>query len=214
MKAFFQTIFLLLFFSLKGLGQNTNMLSNPSFEDTPKAGEAPEGWYNCGPATETPPDVQPGAFGVVTSPHNGNTYLGLVVRDNETWEAVGQELQKSLQKDSTYELRLFLARSEIYLSNSKLTGQEANYVTPVVLQVWGGYSYCDKEELLAVSPLITHTQWKEYVLNLKPSEGNKYNYITLEAYYKTPVIFAYNGNLLLDNCSLAMKKTLKSETRF
>ncbi|HRI59483.1 MAG TPA: hypothetical protein PK228_07160, partial [Saprospiraceae bacterium] len=100
MKQLFQTVILLLF-CLKGWGQKTNMLSNPSFEDTPKTGEVPVGWYDCGAAMETPPDVQPGSFGVVSSPYDGNTYLGMVVRDNETWEAVGQQLQQLLLLDST-----------------------------------------------------------------------------------------------------------------
>jgi hypothetical protein len=205
MKALFQTTFLILIFSLKGWGQNANMLNNPSFEDTPKTGEAPSEWYNCGTENETPPDVQPGAFGVDTWPFDGDTYLGLVVRDNETWEAVGQELKNPLLKDSIYELRIFLARSELYLSTSKLTGQEANYATPVILQVWGGTEYCDRQELLANTPVVSNTNWKEFILNIIPLEEDKYDYFTLEAYYKTPVLFAYNGNILLDKCSLTKK---------
>ena len=205
MKTPFQIAFLLLLFSPCGWGQAVIPLVNPSFEDPPRASEVPSGWYDCGASGETPPDVQPGAFQVTTPPQHGNTFLGLVVRDNETWEAVGQELPQPLLKDSVYELRIFLARSALYLSTSKLTGQEANYATPVMLRVWGGSDDCDKSELLALSPLISHTDWKEYVLILSPLENDRYSYITLEAYYKTPVAFPYNGNLLLDNCSLKKK---------
>ena len=205
MKTLYLAAFLLPFFIPSGWGQTAIALINPSFEDMPRAGEAPSGWYDCGLPRETPPDVQPGSFGVDLEPYDGDTYLGLVVRDNETWEAVGQKLKEALLKDSVYELSIYLARSELYLSTSKLTGQEANYATPVMLQVWGGTGYCQKEELLAVSPLITHTDWKEYVLELKTFEKNKYDYLTLEAYYRKPVAFPYNGNLLLDNCSLTKK---------
>lgn len=204
MKALFQTAFLLLFFSLKGWGQEVIHIQNSSFEDTPKTGEAPYSWYDCGGTRETPPDVQPGSYGVDLEPYDGKTYLGMVVRDDETWEAVCHQLPLRLSKDSIYELRIFLARSEQYLSVSKLTGQEANYTTPVKLQIWGGTKFCDKYELLAVSPLINNSEWEEYILELSPKR-NIYNYITLEAYYKTPVFEAYNGNILLDKCSLTKK---------
>lgn len=37
-------------------------LNNPSFEDVPRPGQAPKGWYDCGDINfplETPPDVHP-----------------------------------------------------------------------------------------------------------------------------------------------------------
>lgn len=208
MKILLQIV-LLLFFASDGWGQQRIRLKNPSFEDKPKAGEVPSDWHDCSFNGETPPDVQPGSFQVTLPPQDGYTYLGLVVRDNETWEAVGQGLPQPLLKDSVYELRIYLARSELYFSTSRLTGQEVNYATPVILQVWGGTSYCEKAELLATSPLITHTVWKEYALEISPLEQDKYDYITLEAYYKTPTQFPYNGNLLLDNCLLTKKQENK-----
>lgn len=191
----------LLFFSLKSQGQGIIYLSNPSFEDEPKCCEAPTGWHDCGLEEESPPDIQPGSFEVNQTPAHGDTYLGLVVRDNNTCEAVGQRLPESLQYDQSYVLRVSLARSELYLSLSRSTGEEVNYATPVKLQIWGGIEYCDKRELLAESPLITHTEWQEYELNFTPRNGH-YNFITLEAQYKTPVLFPYNGNLLIDNLVL------------
>jgi hypothetical protein len=88
------------------------------------------------------------------------------------------------------------------LSLSRSTGDEANYSTPVMLRVWGGNdNWCDKEELLFQTPLITTTSWREHELLLEPQNSN-YTYLILEAYYKTPVLFSYNGNLLVDNLSL------------
>lgn len=43
--------------------------------------------------------------------------------------------------------------------------------------------------------------WREYELFLEP-QYNDYEYLILEAYYKTPVLLPYNGNLLVDNLSL------------
>lgn len=173
---------------------------NPSFEDFPKAGEAPNGWYDCGKPNETPPDVQPGAFSVTKLPSHGNTYLGLVVRDNETWEGVSQRLSRPMEKDHCYEFTMDVCRAELYLSTSKLTGQEANYATPAKLRIYGGTGFCSKAELLYETSVITNTRWLGHTFRLSPKNGN-YQYIFFEAYYKTPVLFPYNGNILLDNAS-------------
>lgn len=173
---------------------------NPSFEDIPKSGEAPVGWYDCGKPGETPPDVQPGQFFVTKPPSHGNSYLGLVVRDNDTWEGVAQRLSRPLEKDHCYEFTMDIARAELYLSTSKLTEQEANYATPARLRIYGGTGYCSKAELLYETSVITNTRWLGHNFRLSPKQGN-YSYIFFEAYYKTPVLFPYNGNVLLDNAS-------------
>lgn len=177
-------------------------LNNPSFEDTRKCCDPPAGWYNCGPSDESPTDIQPGMFQVTLPARDGDTYLGMVVRDNNTVEAIGQRLPELLRIGKQYLLRAHLARSEMYLSLSRATGDEANYATPVMLRVWGGSeSSCDRRELLGQTPLVTTSMWREYELFLEP-QYNDYEYLILEAYYKTPVLFPYNGNLLVDNLSL------------
>lgn len=175
---------------------------NPSFEDVPKPGKTPNGWYNCGwPETqETPPDIQPGTFQVAVPPSDGNTYMGLVVRDNETYESVGQRLSRPILQNECYEFSLELCRSELYVSQSKATGQEANYVTPAKLRVWGGNGYCDRAELLYETPLVTNFRWITYSVRMHPIKGN-YAYIILEAYYKTPILFPYNGHILVDKAT-------------
>ena len=75
------------------------VLNNPSFEDAAHigviGGSGPSGWYDCpSKAGESAPDVQPGQWKVSRPPSNGATYLGLVVRDRESWEGVGQRLRR------------------------------------------------------------------------------------------------------------------------
>lgn len=200
MNALFQTAFLLLFFSLKGLGQDTIFLKNPSFEDVTGPAKVLSDWAGCDIVGETPPDIQPGSFSVKQVAQDGGTYLGLVVRDNETSEAVGQQLSMPLKAATSYSFSLYLCRSPIYLSASKATGQEVNYATPVKLRIWGGNAECDKKELLAESDMVANTDWKQYDFELEPIQFER-DFIIIEAYYKTPVLFAYNGNILLDNCS-------------
>ncbi len=173
---------------------------NPSFEDLPKCCEAPTGWYNCGKQEESPPDIQPGSFQVTKTPSHGETYLGLVVRDNETWEAVGQRINRPLEINDCYEFTLDLCRAELYLSLSRTTGEEVNYATPAKIRIWGGTGYCDKREMLYETPLITTTRWLTYTFRISPKKGS-YTYLMIEAYFKTPTLFPYNGNILVDNAS-------------
>jgi hypothetical protein len=76
-------------------------LTNPSFEDTGHS-RPPTGWKDCGSFMfpgESPPDVQPsGSWHVYKPATDGDTYLGMVVRENDTWEAVSQALSGALQK--------------------------------------------------------------------------------------------------------------------
>ncbi len=175
-------------------------LQNPSFEDiVPRQGQAPPKWFNCGEPSESPPDVQPGKYNVVKNPKHGNTYLGLVARDNGSHECVSQRLSTHLKAGSCYKFNLWLCRSEIYLSKSSVTLQDANYSTPCVINIYGGSDYSVKTQLLSVSKEISNIDWKESSFELKPNQD--ISYIIIEASHKKPVLFPYNGNILVDFAS-------------
>jgi outer membrane protein OmpA-like peptidoglycan-associated protein len=175
-------------------------LSNPSFEDMPQHSRTPVGWVDCGPLMESPPDIQPGFWGVSKAAQNGNTYLGLVVRERETWEGVSQALSRPMEKDKCYEFSLFLCRAEFYLSPlSQDARDSANFVTPAKVRIYGGFGPCDKQYLLAETKEVISHRWLEYSFKFEPIAA--YSHITIEAFYRTPVLFPYNGNVLLDNLS-------------
>lgn len=166
----------------------------------PRHSRAPRMWSDCGFPGETAPDVQPDfTFLVSKAAFNGNTYLGMVTRDNDTWESVGQLLTNSLQGNTCYEFTIKLARSLSYYSTSRTTNREANYIQPIKLRVWGGYGMCDKREMLGETPLVENPDWQQFHLKLEPSDN--YTHVILEAFYQTPSLFPYNGNLLLDDAS-------------
>ena len=180
-------------------------LINPSFEGVPEASIPPDGWRDCGQPGETPVDTQPnGTFRVYTPAKDGETYLGMVTRDTDTWESVGQMLETPLEGGVCYDFSLSLTRSESYLSRRKNEiGETGNnlvqFTQPIRLRIWGGNNYCDKKELLEETKTIDHTRWKEYKFKLKPVR--EYHFIMLEAFYMTPTLVAYNGNILVDDCS-------------
>ena len=112
MKKLYTSAFLLtLLFT--AYGQEVIPLKNPSFEDTPHHSKTPKGWENCGFEEESPPDVHPtGEFGVKKGAVHGKTYLGMVVRDNDTWECIGQRLLQPLLVDTCYHLDFLACRSK------------------------------------------------------------------------------------------------------
>lgn len=176
------------------------VLDNPSFEDMPRHSKEPRFWTNCGNPGESPPDVQPDyTFQVSKSAFDGNTYLGMVVRDNDTWEEVGQMLSSPMRQGTCYKFSIKLARSLTYYSVSREKNTPANYIEPVKLRIWGGFGKCDKRELLDESPLISNVDWQEFKFKFEPQAD--YTHFVLEAFYKTPSLFPYNGNLLLDDAS-------------
>lgn len=192
-------------------GQDVKIL-NGGFEDRPHLGsrEGPpiKEWFDCGRLTfpyESPPDIHQGVNRDTSFWENtqasaqGKTYLGMVVRQNDTYEALSQRLSMPLRAGKCYSFSIYLSRSEKYISG--LTNDETprNFSNPTVFRLWGGEGLCGDSELLAESPAVNHSEWRQYNFKIEPS-GN-YPYIRIEAFYETPVLFAYNGHILLDGAS-------------
>lgn len=188
-------------------------LNNPSFEDTPHAGDKSgstiEGWYDCGKEYfpgETAPDIHPSPdssipfFGVRNTPADGKTFLGLVVRENNSWESVSQKLSQPLLADQCYSFSIYLCRSNTYVSGiEKRPDLLVPFTQPIIMRIWGGTSYCGKQELLASSTSIKNTNWVKYQFKFAPKQN--VSYIMLEAFYEMPILFEYNGNILVDKAS-------------
>lgn len=184
-------------------------LANPSFEDFPHSGNQGgiPGWNNCGPLDQTPPDIQPGFFGVSSPARHGSTYLGLVVRQSGTWESVGQRLSQPLENNQCYEFSLDLRRDTSYESSINEKDKTLyRFTTPVKVLIWGGNGYCHKGEVLYQSSVIIHPRWLTYNCRLSPKKGT-WSYIIIEAYYGAsdpfnPTLPLYsNGNVLVDNAT-------------
>ncbi|MEM9990426.1 MAG: OmpA family protein [Bacteroidota bacterium] len=179
-------------------------LENASFEGLPMAGtDALRGWIDCGFVGESAPDIHPipsgGHFMVTKAAYEGKTYLGMVVRDNDTWEAISQFLRQPLKGGKCYRFRVHIARSPMYSSLSRKTNDVANYTTPATLRVWGGDKPCGKVQLLHATKAIINTRWIEYEMEFRPKQDMRY--VVFEAFYRTPVLFPYNGNILIDNAT-------------
>ncbi len=194
---------LFLFSSTCIFSQDEIFLYNPSFEDTPRLSQTPIGWQDCNASGNSPVDTHPvpySDFQVTAAPAYGNTYVGMVVRENNAVEAIGQKLVEPLKKGRTYVFEIFLARSPQYMSGGfGREGSATNFNTPCKLRILGGDSYCDRRELLAESELIVNEKWENKQFIFHPKED--YDYLLFEAFYRNAVVTAYNGNLLMDGAT-------------
>ena len=175
------------------------LLQNPSFEDVPGNSRTPRGWFYCGEPGETPTDVHPaGIFGVMQPAQHGMTYIGMVARATGTREGISQWLREPLAAERCYRFSVRLARSANYRSISRVNWQMANFNEPVRLLIWGGNVNCERQQLLAESPLIEHTDWQSYHFRLQPRA--EFSRLLLEVDYAEGAE-PYRGNLLLDHAS-------------
>ncbi len=158
-------------------------LSNSSFEGEPRDATVPQGWMGCKEGTT--PDILPGYWGVYSDPSDGNTFVGLITRQNNTWETIGQRLPSILKKGICYSFSLDLAHSDTY----------SGYNNPLRLRIYISESKCGMDQLIFESPLIEHLDWKSYQVKFTPEKD--YRYIHIEAYHdQRPV--EYKGNILID----------------
>lgn len=218
----FVTISLILSFTLYADAQKDEIfLNNASFEEIPHKGGSEfdlgiRGWYDCGELQfprETSPDIHPINAWEVTMPSSeGSTYLGMVVRDNDSWESISQRLKVPMEQGKCYRFSIDLARSSYYISASRITRQIENYTEPAVLRIWGGTGVCGRHELLGESSKVSNTQWERYDFEFEP--GRDMNYFTLEAFYEVPVLIPYNGHILLDNASSIVQIPCDGEDLF
>ncbi|MEM8525380.1 MAG: hypothetical protein AAGG68_12140 [Bacteroidota bacterium] len=198
-------LFFLLFFlaySVSAQNKGTITLYNPSFEGTAAPFTSPKGWYDCGFEGENINILHSGNSpftGIRQQAFVGNTYLGLVVRENNTWEAVGQNLKRAMQIGKCYEFHLKLCKSEHFFSRNK-EEEKVDYNGTAKIKIWGSNDFCLREELLAETSSIDHYNWKDYVFVLSP-QSSDITHLRIESYHLEDSLYAYNGNVLIDHAT-------------
>ena len=198
-------LFIFLFNATFNFAQtDTIRLENPGFEGRPmrggERGWSIIGWADCGSINfpyETPPDIHPQEFWEVRKPaKEGKTYLGLVVRDNETYEGVGQQLPSPLLANQSYEMTLWLAQSGKYISRTRSTGREQNYQAPSFLIIASIDKKCVVKDILYQSPIVDHTEWEQYSIKMSPINDVTHIMFMVFSNDEKP-----NGHILLDGLS-------------
>lgn len=190
MKHNFKLSFLLFVFLLGIFNSSLSaqiFVNNASFEETPDDATMPTGWHSCKEGTT--PDILPGPWGVIKEAYEGDTFLGLITRENGTWESIEQRLSQPMKSGGCYQFNLRLAYTKKY----------AGYNLPLKLRVWGSSSKCTRDQLLAETRFIKHSTWEKYEFEFYPK--NDINYLILEAHFADGVYIQYKGNILLDDLS-------------
>ncbi|MEP7320996.1 MAG: hypothetical protein ABI761_03715 [Saprospiraceae bacterium] len=180
----FKNSLFLVCIALTTLHSQSITIFNSSFEGESRDAVNPIGWIGCEDGTT--PDILPGPWGVYLPASEGQTYMGLIVRKNGTWECVGQRLPLLLKESNCYFFKLMLAHSVTYNGYNK----------PAVIRIWGGSERCEKRQKLFESPPINHSNWKPYIVKFKPKKD--IDFIIIEAYYNEKLNYTYNGNVLID----------------
>ncbi len=165
--------------------QPSRML-NASFEGEARDATVPRGWLVC---TEgSTPDILPGVWGVYNEASHGDTYVGLITRENSTWESLGQRLTEKLLEGRCYQMSLDVARSDTY----------SGYHDPIKLRIWCGKSKCERDELILETDFIRSLEWQKIEVRFTPKADM--DYILFEAFIKDGT-FSHQGNVLIDNIS-------------
>lgn len=167
-------------------------LNNASFEDGAQDATVPSGWFGC--QLGSTPDILPGQWGVYHPAEDGDTYVGLITREDGTWESIGQRLSAPLKKNDCYTLTLFLAHSDNY----------ETYNGDLQLRIYGGAAKCQQAQVLYESPVIRQARWEEYEIEFFVKQD--VHYLVFEAYHPHQGR-AYRGNILIDGISPIEKCT-------
>ncbi len=186
----------LLFFSIILICPTSDLtgqiyFDNSSFEGNPEDATMPTGWHHC--LDGTTPDLLPGPWGVIKEAHEGDTYLGLISRENGTWESIEQRLSQPMKRGECYQFSLMLSYTKKY----------AGYNLPLKLRIWGSSSKCGRDQLLAETRFVRHEDWRKYDFDFYPKAD--INYVIFEAHFADGVYISYKGNILLDDLSKIKK---------
>ena len=188
-------LFLYAFLPRLAVGQPVIAFRNASLEGEPQANTAPHDWYYCNFPGDSPPDLHPmGLYRVRLPAADGKTYVGMVCRDNGSFESIGQHLPTPLEAGSCYLWQGRVARTPRYQAISRSTLRADDFSAPVRLVFYGGDVACADEHLLGWTDSIAYADWRTQEVVLRVP-------VTSEHLRSGVVPFdssAANGHVLLD----------------
>jgi hypothetical protein len=184
-KKIFQFTCLITLFIISRIDSNYSQIifSNPSFEGNPGPGIAPPSWSMCSGS----PDVQPGFFGTVQTPSNGNSYLGFHHEESvSAFFANGIGLCNGLQFSMDVSIVPLDVPGNAYWASNNMG------VNPGNLCIYGGYNPCDLQQLLWQSDLISNVlNWETIDIQLTATEN--FTYLNFTPCVNAPGSYTYFG---------------------
>ena len=151
-------------------GAITYILNN-SFEDSePGINTIPDEWSNCGDTLQSPPDLfqnnLENNFMVTNIAEEGQQYVGMVVRPDETKECLFQSLSSPLNPGS-YQIFISYAKPINYLSIAFVDPDfvEVNFNNAVTLDIVGINTNNEEQVLFTTEPNES-TTWTNSSVNV------------------------------------------------
>lgn len=179
-------IFYISFLLIGGNSEAQINLNNASFEGIPADASMPAGWFSASDGTT--PDILPGYWGVYEEPNDGETYVGLITRQDGSFESISQRLVSPLQKQSCYNFAIRLAHSKTY----------SGYNKELYLRIWITDTKNKRQQLIYQSEKVDNEEWQTINIDFVPKKDM--HYIILEAYISDNRV-SHKGNILIDNIS-------------
>ena len=187
MNNYIKAFYISIFFIFQGYSTHCQIIiDNSSFEGTPADATMPAGWFAGSEGTT--PDILPGYWGVYNEPEDGDSYVGMITRQDGSYESISQRLGSTIEQGQCYKMSLYMAFSDNYTS----------YNNPIQLRVWIADKKNKRQQLIYTSPKIKSEDWKKYTFEFTP-DTDKY-YIILEAFISEKPK-SHKGNILIDKIS-------------
>ncbi len=185
-------------------------LNNPSFEGLPTAKKSketknnpPKHWIDCGASqfeNKSPPDLfskSERSTTITATPSDGQTFLGMVARDDGSYEALSQKLWSPLLAGNCYSFTIDVMRSDNYKSRCLCCPHaNLNFNNLIQLRVFISNDVCGHDKQVLVTKPILYNEWQTIPIHFKCTKDA--NFITIEAFHVNPSA-PLNGNILLDN---------------
>jgi hypothetical protein len=185
--------------ALPAIAQDTILIQDAHFElRNPYNPESV--WQSAG--LRPPFMLVAGAGETDVQPHDGNQCITLSLSGNE-WAGINQLLADTFQKDSLYRFSLWLSHSNTFQSKASDSNKMIPFKAPVCLAVAGHRRAEGIMEILAVTPPVSSTVWRKYVIYFKPLQQGL-NELTFFAFPENG-ISSPPGNVLVDRVSKIVK---------
>lgn len=158
-------------------------------------------WINYAPEY-SPPELHFSDeinYGFQHTASEGNKYISLITREDDSREIIGQRFRTTFKKDSSYMMSLDIRFDDRFTSQAQTASgiKEVYYDTNICLQVTLAMDSNHESQTIFLSHSIKNRDWKKIYFQFVPEKD--YTAIKFEAKrYKSNIAF---GNLMIDNLS-------------
>ena len=207
----FSIIIFSLFLAINLSSQDAFEIRNPSFEGKQARGTVLrsefesniQSWYDTQiqDKKQSAPDIhahaEPHIWEVTAAPSDGNTFLGMVARNDGSYEMIAQELTVPVSQMKCYSFSIDLMKSQTLKSGLNHVVETKNFTSDLKLLILGGNDGFVPDEVLHTSESVGHHDWKTYHISFRPTQ--QYKNLFLQVRCADSSFDDCLGNLLLDN---------------